>query len=266
MEYFLDAYHEIGLRRGLKDVLKDRLGGLEENEVYGYCSSDAHNSNNLLAEKVNQISYLNEILVFINSHPRNSYTDIYDLPNSDLLNEFVLKKYYGYGFEIPEELYGYTHLKALAIYKQSINDLSAEKLLLFNDLNSLSLDDLHGFSQETLDVIHKLPYMVDLSLSNLNFYNKKDLVPLPKNIGKLENLQNFCFSDNNLEGWSELLKLKNLKFLDLSNCNLTEIPESISQLKYLEELNLSNNAITVLPEGLMELDNLKALYLNNNRL
>lgn len=58
----------------------------------------------------------------------------------------------------------------------------------------------------------------------------------------------------------------NLERLDLSDYNLTNIPNSISDFEYLIELNLDGNLITNLPESITELDSIKILRLNNNLL
>jgi len=54
--------------------------------------------------------------------------------------------------------------------------------------------------------------------------------------------------------------------LSLKSCNLTEFPPEILELKHLEELNLSNNYLTVLPEGISKLNRLYLLDLHNNKL
>jgi len=54
--------------------------------------------------------------------------------------------------------------------------------------------------------------------------------------------------------------------LDLSQNNLTSLPESIGRLTNLQELNLESNKLTSLPESIGRLTNLEFLYLIGNRL
>jgi len=264
---FQERYEIVVLRYGLKASLKERLGKLETDEVYGYCDDDDYNSTNPHAEKVNKVKYLEEVLAFAQQYPSKYYTDLYDLAKHDTGKDFVLKEYLGYGFTIPAELFDKTQLKALAIYKQSVKDLTPEKLLRLKNLNALGLDNVGGLSQEIIDVIHQLPYLVNLSLTNSDKYiDKNSFSQIPAHLDTLKSLRYFSFVGNVLSDWSEVVKLKNLRSLDLSDCGLTTISEHIGQLTFLEELNLSNNMIQYLPEGLAQLKDLKILRLNGNQL
>jgi exodeoxyribonuclease V alpha subunit len=60
--------------------------------------------------------------------------------------------------------------------------------------------------------------------------------------------------------------LLDLTELDLSNCELSTLPESIGNLTNLTELYLSNNQISTLPESIGNLTNLDVLYLGGNEL
>ncbi|MEH1967239.1 leucine-rich repeat domain-containing protein [Nostoc sp.] len=54
--------------------------------------------------------------------------------------------------------------------------------------------------------------------------------------------------------------------LDLSNIELTEIPEAITSLTQLQVLNLGNNLLTELPEAITSLTQLQSLFLYSNQL
>ncbi len=54
--------------------------------------------------------------------------------------------------------------------------------------------------------------------------------------------------------------------LDLSNKNLTTLPESISQLSQLQRLYLNANQLTTLPESISHLSQLQELFLDYNQL
>ncbi|MDZ7991329.1 MAG: leucine-rich repeat domain-containing protein [Nostoc sp. EfeVER01] len=54
--------------------------------------------------------------------------------------------------------------------------------------------------------------------------------------------------------------------LDLSNMELTALPEAIASLTQLQKLNLSHNQLSELPEAIASLTQLQRLYLDNNQL
>ncbi|MBD2141376.1 leucine-rich repeat domain-containing protein [Anabaena sp. FACHB-1250] len=74
-------------------------------------------------------------------------------------------------------------------------------------------------------------------------------------------------SNNQLTTLPEAIaQLSNLTVLYLSDNQLTRLPEAIAQLSNLTGLDLSNNQLTRLPEAIAQLSNLTGLYLINNQL
>jgi len=84
------------------------------------------------------------------------------------------------------------------------------------------------------------------------------LSKIPREIGKLKELQELWLNDNKIKELSkEITQLRNLQKLDLSNNQLSELPKKITQLKNLQYLNLSNNQLSELPKRIIDLENLE---------
>lgn len=64
----------------------------------------------------------------------------------------------------------------------------------------------------------------------------------------------------------EIALLSNLKTLSLNNNKLSTLPDSIGQLLQLEELQVSNNQLQTLPQSIGQLKKLKWIHLNDNQL
>ncbi len=70
---------------------------------------------------------------------------------------------------------------------------------------------------------------------------------------------------SNQEGVDPLLYcLKQLNFLEISKCGLTELSEDVSNLEELTKLSLQHNALLTVPNGLASLINLKYLDVSFN--
>ena len=68
------------------------------------------------------------------------------------------------------------------------------------------------------------------------------ITEIPKNIGRLQNIQILNFSEN----------------------KVTEIPDEIGELRNLEHLIVRNNTLEVLPDTLVYCEKLKGIYLSGN--
>ncbi len=60
-------------------------------------------------------------------------------------------------------------------------------------------------------------------------------------------------------------QLKNLRVLEITACNLTNVPASIQKISRLEVLNLSNNQLSILPKQIGELKSLRSLKIAANK-
>src|SRR5271165_917630 len=71
-------------------------------------------------------------------------------------------------------------------------------------------------------------------------------------------------SDHQLSALPESIgQLSGLQELYLSHNQLSALPESIGRLSGLQELNLSRNQLSALPESIGQLSRLQELYLSN---
>jgi|SRR3990170_2459310 len=94
-----------------------------------------------------------------------------------------------------------------------------------------------------------LPILESLLLNNCNIKR------LPRNI----NLKHLHISHNENIELKGLENMYNLNYLDISFCNLKEIPRQIFMLCKLNALNISGNPITEIPDEITNLTELKSL-------
>lgn len=104
------------------------------------------------------------------------------------------------------------------------------------------------------------------SVKQLFLYDSKWMTELPRELLLYTSLEELYLEGKDLSraDLNLLCNLKNLKLLDLSNCNLTSIPSCLNSLTRLEDLKLNLNHITKLPESVYELSNLKNLEVESN--
>ena len=131
------------------------------------------------------------------------------------------------------------------------------------DINKLdasnNLLSENSFNDEEYN-LSLMSYLISLRFSN-NKFNY-----IPKSLYQLSNLKLLDVSGNNIsEIDNNLLKgLSSLVELDLSKNKIKFIPKSIQFLVFLEVLNISNNQLLEIPEEFGVLTRLKKLFLNEN--
>ncbi|GFZ08529.1 kinase family with leucine-rich repeat domain-containing protein [Actinidia rufa] len=167
----------------------------------------------------------------------------------------------------PTVLYNCSNLQSL--------DLSQNYFVgpIPSDINRLSSSlrfinvEANNFFGNIPQAIGDLPELQILHLSQNEFNGT-----FPVEIGNLTNLRYLYMTYNDLflpaKVPSEFGKLKKLKFLLMTACNLIgQIPDTLSNMSSLEQLDLArNNLQGPIPKGLLQLTKLSVLYLYRNRL
>ncbi|XP_026464154.1 leucine-rich repeat protein 1-like [Ctenocephalides felis] len=97
---------------------------------------------------------------------------------------------------------------------------------------------------------------------------------LPRSLGSLSNLTSLSLSGNSLYisklnewQWLDEMPIRNsLKTLQLSNNNLSVLPDNIVQLHNIETLRVDNNKLRILPDGMNRMRKLQYLFIQVNKL
>ncbi len=140
----------------------------------------------------------------------------------------------------------------------------------------LSLFTTAAISQQLLDSVSLATYQefTDLSVAletpdqviKLSL-RKKKYKDFPKDVLKLKNLQYLDLSKNDIKELPDsIVTLKDLQYLIVSRTGLQRLPKNIGALKNLIHLNVNQNEITVLPYSFGDLENLEVADLWSNNL
>jgi Leucine-rich repeat (LRR) protein len=96
---------------------------------------------------------------------------------------------------------------------------------------------------------------------------KKKLKKFPQEILRMKNLQYLDLSRNSIKDLPDsIVNLKNLQYLIVSKTGLERLPQNIGEMKNLRYLNVNQNEITVLPYSFGHLENLEVADLWSNNL
>ncbi|MGK7930025.1 MAG: leucine-rich repeat domain-containing protein [Microcystaceae cyanobacterium] len=169
--------------------------------------------------------------------------------------------------KLPPEIAQLPQLQQLDLSNNQLSKLPPE-IAQLSQLQQLDLSNnqLSKLSPE----IAQLSQLQQLDLSN------NQLSELPPEIAQLSQLQtldlsNNHFSDSQISYYQAIIKIHRAKtegvtYLDLSNNQLSELPQEIAQLSQLQQLDLSNNQLSELPPIFAQLSQLQQLDLSNNQL
>ncbi|XP_076951316.1 receptor-like protein kinase 7 [Bidens hawaiensis] len=221
-----------------------------------------------------------EFLLKFKSALENSKTEVFNTWN----DQNLICKFTGIVCNSKDEV------KEINLSEQQLDGtLDFDSLCSLNSLEKLSLgaNNLHGTIDNRLSNCTNLQYL-DLGMNS--FSGKvPDLSPLSKltflslnrsgfsgrfpweSLEKPNGLTFLSLGDNPFAPSpfpQEVLKLRNLSSLYLTNCSIQgRIPEAIGDLTLLESLQLSdNNLVGEIPTGITKLENLRMLELYNNSL
>ena len=161
--------------------------------------------------------------------------------------------------DFPEQLFLFPNLVELDISRNAITVLPKR----LNELKNLK--ELHLNKNRLTSLGNEITSCSNLEVLQIQ---NNPLENISKEIGKMSNLKELYIGEiaPNCSIPSELWNLTTLKKLRITNANLKEIPNSISEFKQLDELCLANNSISEVPEGLYSLKNITYINLGYNKI
>lgn len=151
----------------------------------------------------------------------------------------------------------YTSLENALKHKDKVKvlDLSTDLDPEYIDIQRVS-NPLHVFPDEILELTNIESIILDHNLID----------SLPKSINQLKKLRHLSLSGNNLRYIEPGFGPEHLNIIDLSNNQLTELPESIGSMVNLQVLGLKWNKLQALPSSIGKLTALKELNVSGNEL
>ncbi|CAG0888012.1 unnamed protein product [Cyprideis torosa] len=163
---------------------------------------------------------------------------------------------------IPSGLFSLEELTTIDLSQNDLKELPSglphAKALLVLDVSHNKIENIGS------DVFANLTELLHLDLSD------NHLESLPPQIRRLQNLKTLILSNNPLTNYQfrQLGALKSLTTLHLANTNrtLSNLPKDLVSLEHLQDLDLSENQLTRIPDGVYGLPKLKRFDLSENQL
>ena len=175
------------------------------------------------------------------------------------------------------------HLDDLINYTNKSGSISAHQTLVVlilqvgtdlpNDLKEEVLESLkwkndnrrYSWSPYVINV--RRVYLEDFRQKIISYkdYNPSFLINLRK-IHDDKKLEKTLIGLEQFKSSSKSKKSKEINYLNLDSCELTEVPEELFKFSDLSALSLDNNYLTSIQDSIINLRNLKSLYLANNRI
>jgi Leucine-rich repeat (LRR) protein len=157
--------------------------------------------------------------------------------------------------EFPDGICELSTLNTLELTRNKLKDLP------FCLANLQYLQSLY-ISKNQFEKMPKAIYDIP-NLKRLNVgYNP---MKVPNDFDKLSTLDELQLEGLKLNDFpSSVLKMPNLRILDIADNSLTSLPEDIAKLEKLEVLDIAHNQISEFPDGITELKNLKRIDIGKN--
>jgi internalin A len=131
-----------------------------------------------------------------------------------------------------------------------------------------SLLQLSKLKRISIDGLISLPTWIgELTQLEVLSVNQGHLLKLPKSIAKLKNLRWLHLTDSKLSSIPvEIVQLERLEILDLDGNPLLHVPDVVFEIQSIEGLNICNIGINSIPDAISRLRRLRALAVTGNRL
>ncbi|XP_078691426.1 protein flightless-1 homolog isoform X3 [Branchiostoma floridae x Branchiostoma belcheri] len=198
------------------------------------------NNNPLLHAQLRQLPSMTALQTL---HLRNTQRTSSNIPTAleTLVNLTDVDLAYNELSRVPEALYTLSSLKRLNLSNNCISELS----LLIDTWTNMEVLNVSCNKLKSLPA--SLSKLVSLKRLYINV-NQLDFEGIPASIGKLQNLEHFVASNNNLELIPEgLCRCGKLKRLILNRNRLVTLPDAIHALTDLETLDIRDNPNLVMP-------------------
>ncbi|OQV19254.1 Protein flightless-1 [Hypsibius exemplaris] len=164
--------------------------------------------------------------------------------------------------QVPKDLF---ELEELSILDLSHNELTRVP----DDLDNVKTLIVLNLSHNSIEAVPTQVFLNLTGLMHLDLSNNK-LESLPPQLRRLINLQTLNLSNNPLMHFQfrQLPSLVNLNVLNLRNTkrNQTNLPPSLEMIPTLEEIDLSENELTRVPDCVYNVIQLRRLNLSKNLL
>lgn len=112
------------------------------------------------------------------------------------------------------------------------------------------------------------PPMEQRQIKGIILECEENPIEIPLSLYTINSLVKITIKNN--ENYNEIPRdirnLNKLKYLEISNCNLSNIPNELTQMSTLRKINLSYNNIREIPPNLFLLSGLEYINFNNNRI
>ncbi|MHA1340173.1 MAG: leucine-rich repeat domain-containing protein [Promethearchaeota archaeon] len=143
----------------------------------------------------------------------------------------------------------------------NINRMKTIKVVSYNESGANLVPTFYGLT----DLLRKER---DDNIRNLEVDLKQHKFLFLTNLLEMNRIESIIFITTQLR-WdipSIYINEHEILGINLRNCNITKIPESIADLKHVNYIDLSFNMIKEIPEDIQNLKNLKHLELGTNKL